>query len=642
MRVLAVFAGSFSAAVFGANYLLLDAFWLPAGLGLAGSCLVWCVVGVRRGGRLRLGAALVMAGAGLGLVWSAGYDRVFLEPARALDGTTVRLTATAVQWPEPSRYDGVSVEVWAQVPEGPPVRALLYLDEQGETLRPGDRLETVARCHLADRSTGGEETDYYLSRGVFLWCTGYGLLTVDGAEEPPLWALPACLARALRESIGALFPARETGLIQAVVLGERDGLEESYSTALQRVGLSHTVAVSGMHLGFLAGLLGTLLGKHSRRSALVIFPTVVCFAMMTGCTPSVVRAAVMILLLQLAPLLGREQDGPTSLSFALMLLLLHNPFAAAHVGLQLSFASVAGIELFSEKLRRRIDFLADSLCEGRATGTRGATEAAFWITGRFKEAGLLPADGTYSKSFMTAGGIVGHNIAGILPGSRTKPCDSYIIIGAHYDHLGILGGKVYPGADSNASGTVALTTLAGMFATMKTLGKSYGKNLIFVAFDGQCMNLSGSYSLWRMVENGDLKDPLTGETVTKDKISLMVNIDQIGCSLSPLKSGRKDYLIMLGNDRLEKEDRDKITQCNLFYGTDLEISHSYYGSKDFTRIFYTLSDQRVFIENGVPAVLFTSGITMNNNKTYDSADTLDYNVLRKRIILIFHWIEKML
>ncbi len=60
------------------------------------------------------------------------------------------------------------------------------------------------------------------------------------------------------------------------------------------------------------------------------------------------------------------------------------------------------------------------------------------------------------------------------------------------------------------------------------------------------------------------------------------------------------------------------------------------------RIFYTLSDQRVFIENGVPAVLFTSGITMNNNKTYDSADTLDYNVLRKRIILIFHWIEKML
>ena len=354
MRVLAVFAGSFSAAVFGANYLLPAALWLPLGLGLAGGCALWCVVGVRRGGRLRLGAALVMAGAGLGLVWSAGYDRVFLEPARALDGTTVRLTATAVQWPEPSRYDGVSVEVWAQVPEGPPVRALLYLDEQGETLRPGDRLETVARCHLADRSTGGEETDYYLSRGVFLWCTGYGLLTVDGAEEPPLWALPACLARALRESIGALFPARETGLIQAVVLGERDGLEESYSTALQRVGLSHTVAVSGMHLGFLAGLLGTLLGKHSRRSALVIFPTVVCFAMMTGCTPSVVRAAVMILLLQLAPLLGREQDGPTSLSFALMLLLLHNPFAAAHVGLQLSFAAVAGIQLTGERVRGRL------------------------------------------------------------------------------------------------------------------------------------------------------------------------------------------------------------------------------------------------------------------------------------------------
>jgi len=298
--------------------------------------------------------------------------------------------------------------------------------------------------------------------------------------------------------------------------------------------------------------------------------------------------------------------------------------------------------VWEDRLYRQVEFLSGSLCEGRATGSAGGCEAAFWIIRNFRKSGLLDSGPGYARHIYAGDGIVGHNIIGMVPGSKKEPRDSYIIIGAHYDHLGVLGGKVYPGADSNASGTVALTTLAGMFTTMKTLGKSYGKNLIFVAFDGQCMNLSGSYSLWRMVENGDLKDPLTGETVTKDKISLMVNIDQIGCSLSPLKSGRKDYLIMLGNDRLEKEDRDKITQCNLFYGTDLEISHSYYGSKDFTRIFYTLSDQRVFIENGVPAVLFTSGITMNNNKTYDSADTLDYNVLRKRIILIFHWIEKML
>ena len=298
--------------------------------------------------------------------------------------------------------------------------------------------------------------------------------------------------------------------------------------------------------------------------------------------------------------------------------------------------------VWEEKLWRRISFLSSPICEGRATGSRGGNEAAFWIVRTFREAGLLAFGGNYAQHLYAGQGTVGHNIVGMIPGSKKHPCSSYIIVGAHYDHLGTLRGKLYPGADSNASGTVALITLAEMFSSMKMLGKAYGKTLIFVAFDGQCMNLSGSYSFWRMVENGDLKDPLSGETITKDKISLMVNIDQIGCSLSPLQSGRKDYMIMLGNDSLKEEDRGKITQCNLFYGTDLEISHSYYGSKDFTRIFYTLSDQRVFIENGVPAVLFTSGITMNNNKTYDTADTLDYEVMRRRVILIFHWIEKLL
>ena len=78
------------------------------------------------------------------------------------------------------------------------------------------------------------------------------------------------------------------------------------------------------------------------------------------------------------------------------------------------------------------------------------------------------------------------------------------------------------------------------------------------------------------------------------------------------------------------------------YGIDMDIDLTYYGSKDFTRMFYRLSDQRVFIDNGIPAVLFTSGITMNTNKTRDTAQTIDLEILRKRILLMYHWLEKML
>ena len=74
----------------------------------------------------------------------------------------------------------------------------------------------------------------------------------------------------------------------------------------------------------------------------------------------------------------------------------------------------------------------------------------------------------------------------------------------------------------------------------------------------------------------------------------------------------------------------------------MDISLDYYGSENFTKIFYRLSDQKVFVDNNLPAVLFTSGITMNNNKTWDRTDNLDLEVYIKRIRLMYHWIEKML
>ncbi len=297
--------------------------------------------------------------------------------------------------------------------------------------------------------------------------------------------------------------------------------------------------------------------------------------------------------------------------------------------------------VWEEKLKRRIDFLSDTLCEGRATGTRGANEAAFWIIDKFERAGLVPFDSTYAKHIYAGHGKVGHNIIGMLPGSLKKPCDSYVIIGAHYDHLGVLGGKMYPGADNNASGVAAMLSLAEMFSVMKTIGKVYGKNIIFIAFDAKEMNMGGSQAFWRMIENGELRDPLSGETVSPDKIYAMANIEQIGSSLAPLASGREDFLIALGNNTLPQADRNLLSLCNRFYGTGLELSDSYYGSERFTEIFYGLSDQKVFAEHGIPAVFFTSGITLNTFKTYDTTESLNMEVLRKRIILIFHWMEKM-
>ena len=329
-----------------------------------------------------------------------------------------------------------------------------------------------------------------------------------------------------------------------------------------------------------------------------------------------------------------------SMIFSVIILLLHgNGISAQNVWVREH--EPARLMISEERLEREIGFLSDSLCQGRGTGTGGGSAAAFWIHRKFENAGLLKFDGSYSQNVRISRELTGHNIVGMLPGSHKKQCDRYIIVGAHYDNLGFLDGKMYPGADSNASGTVAMTSLAEMLSLMKKEGRSYGCNIIFVAFDAKEHNMAGSESFWKLIEFGLLKDPVSGKRITKEKIEFMVNIDQIGSTLSPI-SGRKDFIIMLGNGSLKPESRDNILDVNRFYGLYMDIGLSYYGSDNFTKIFYRLSDQRIFIDNGVPAVYFTSGITMNNNKTYDNASSLNYPVLQKRIYLIYHWIDRMI
>ena len=293
-------------------------------------------------------------------------------------------------------------------------------------------------------------------------------------------------------------------------------------------------------------------------------------------------------------------------------------------------------------LQERLEFLCDSLCEGRGCGQHGGGVTAIWLQREFERMGLMKIGESYGHAALLKNGKYGRNIVGMLPGSKVTSRSRYIIVGAHYDHIGTLEGKTYPGADANASGTVALMSLIEMLSEYKDSGRTHDHNVIFVAFDGKELDMAGSKALWRMIENNQLIDPQSGETITKDKIALMVNIDQIGCTMSPLASGRKDYIIMLGNHSLKPSSQDKIGFCNREYAIDMDIDLTYYGSKNFTKMFYRLSDQRVFIDNGIPAVLFTSGITMNTNKTRDTAQTIDLDILKKRIFLMYHWIENML
>ena len=350
MSMLAILSFFFAGAVFCANYLPLESLLLPLGGGFALAFGLTFLPQVRELPRGRT-ARYAAFGLALGFLWTAGYSWVFWRPAELLDEKTVRLTATVSQWPQETDYGGFSVLARADTEGWVTVPILLYVDEQGADLRPGDRIETVAHCALADQASSGEEITYSTAKGIFLTGQAYGRLEVERPDHIPLRDWPAYWSQALKESISKAFPDDVSGLVRALVTGNRDNLSDPFTTSLQRAGLSHTVAVSGMHLAFLAGLLSMLFGGWRRLASLVTIPVTILFTLTAGCTPSVVRAAVMILLLHIGPLFYRERDEFTSLGGALLLLLLYNPFSAAHIGLQLSFAAVAGIFLCAQPLQ---------------------------------------------------------------------------------------------------------------------------------------------------------------------------------------------------------------------------------------------------------------------------------------------------
>ena len=358
MRKLAWFAGAFSAAVFLAVYLLPEGLLLPAGA----VCALVSLLGLLLQGDNRLRALLACLGLAAGLVWTGTYGQLTHAPAQALAGTEGTISATVADWPRETAY-GSSVLVYLRPEEGLPISTRLYLDDPSPGLRPGDRLTVPAELRLAD-TIAGEHTDYYYAKGILLVAYGEGEAEVSRPARPPWWTWPSYAARALEDSVERAFPDWAAPLVTALITGEDAGMDGGEYAALRRTGLSHVISVSGLHVSFLAGCLAALLGAWRRRTAVISIALMFFFAAAVGNTPAVLRAAFMQSMLLLAPLVGREDDRATSLFTILMLLLAANPYAAASVSLQLSFAAVAGIYLFTGGLNDRLRALLPSEPKG--------------------------------------------------------------------------------------------------------------------------------------------------------------------------------------------------------------------------------------------------------------------------------------
>ena len=235
----------------------------------------------------------------------------------------------------------------------------LYLRGDEELLREvllGQRVAAAARIWQPDEATNpGQFSSAAYQRGLGL--RNYATAEIETAEfsEPELGFkdLPERMRNASGERIDRLFP-KNAAIARALILGDRSGLSSRERASYARAGAAHLLAISGMHMGILAGVLSLLLGRFLRRSTAfgVTVALLFGYGVLIGFTPSLTRALIMYFILGMAPIAGRRSDAFTRLGATMLGYLLIRPAAILDAGFVLSYGATAGILLLSGPLSR--------------------------------------------------------------------------------------------------------------------------------------------------------------------------------------------------------------------------------------------------------------------------------------------------
>ena len=267
--------------------------------------------------------------------------------------------------------------------------------------------------------------------------------------------------------------------------------------------------------------------------------------------------------------------------------------------------SIPTIEIATVK--KHLYTLASDAMEGRQAGTIGIEKAAQYIETAFEDIGLTKYNNlsTYRQNFK-ANGLDLFNVIGVLEGKSKK--DEFVVISAHYDHLGVkkegTGDLIYNGADDDASGTTAVLTLAQYF---KELGTNE-RTLIFVAFTAEEMGLLGSRHF--------------GQDVNASQFIAGINIEMIGkhSSYGP------NTAWLTGFDR---SDFGTIIQRNLV-GTSYTVYPDPYPTQ---RLFFR-SDNASLAQLGIPSHTFSTvpiDTDVHYHQVTDEAATLDMEIITQTI-----------
>ncbi len=314
-------------------------------------------------------ALLVLLGCMAGWFWFGQYQTHYLQNAISLDGRTEYVEIRASDYSFETKY-GSAVDGSIQI-EGKPYQVRVYL-RKNWSITPGDYLYGEFRFRITTKD-GMETATYHQGKGIFLLAYQAGAASyVDYA--PTRRDTPALLRQRIKEVLEKTFSEQDAAFAKALLIGDTNDLDYETLTDFSISGIRHILAVSGLHVSILFALVSAITFRQRFLTALAGYPALLIFAAAAGFSPSVTRACIMSALMLLAVLVNQEYDGPTALSFAVLVILVANPLAVTSVSLQLSAVSVAGIFLFHPLIHKWVLSRFGDL-----KGNKGKATLANWL-----------------------------------------------------------------------------------------------------------------------------------------------------------------------------------------------------------------------------------------------------------------------
>jgi hypothetical protein len=204
------------------------------------------------------------------------------------------------------------------------------------------------------------------------------------------------------------------------------------------------------------------------------------------------------------------------------------------------------------------------------------------------------------------------NIIGIIEGSDPK--NEYVVLSAHHDHVGIINGEIYNGADDNASGVSSVLEIARLLAKAKSEGNGLPHSVVFLFFAAEELGLIGS--------NYYVKNPIFPLTDAK----ACINVDMVGRVDSKYESTNGNYIYIVNSEK---------TNGNLLEIINTANSDSIVINTEDHNSLFNRSDHYNFAKNNIPAVLLTSGLHPDYHTPRDETKLIDFSAMWKRNRFIF-------